>query len=181
MIIELKPDVITMDIEMPRMDGITFLKKLMKHYPIPVIILSSLTAAGGSLALEAIEAGAVEVMNKHGAAYSVGGISVELIDKIKAAACVNIEKYRRIKVSPHARKLPLTKTTNKVIAIGASTGGTIALEEILTAMPFNFPGIVIVQHMPEHFTKAFAGRLNTLSKIEVSEAVDGDRVTPGRA
>ena len=180
----LKPDLVTMDIEMPRMDGITFLRKLMKHYPIPVIILSSLTQKGGELALEALECGAVEVMSKPSVAYSVGDVSVALIDKIKAAARVRPERRQpvaRALREPAQQRLSLTRTTNRVVAIGASTGGTEALASLLKALPPNAPGIVIVQHMPEHFTRAFAERLDTLCAIEVKEAADGDTVSTGRA
>ncbi len=183
-IIKLKPDVVTLDIEMPRMDGITFLRKLMCYYPIPVIIVSSLTPKGGELALEALDAGAVDVMCKPGAAYTVGDMSVELIDKIKAAARVRVSK-RQDGSQPGAAgrpvRLAMTRTTNKVLAIGASTGGTQALQQVLTAMPANAPGMTIVQHMPEHFTRAFADRLNELCAIEVKEAEDNDPVLPGRA
>jgi len=182
-IVALQPDVITLDVEMPRMDGITFLRKLMEHHPLPVIIVSSLTPEGGELALEALDAGAVEVMCKPGAAYTVGDMSVELIDKIKAAARVKVQARTS---RPGAKAQPirhraLSRTTNKVVAIGASTGGTQALQDVLVAMPANAPGIVIVQHMPEHFTRSFADRLNELCAIEVKEAEDGDTVTPGKA
>jgi len=181
-IVHLKPDVITLDIEMPRMDGITFLKKLMKHYPLPVIVVSSLTPRGGELAVEALEVGAVEVMCKPGKSYTVGDMSVALIDRIKAAARVNVkrdfEKKERHQIAQV--RLSLSKTTNKVVAIGASTGGTKALEVVLTSLPANAPGTVIVQHMPEHFTRSFAERLNNLCAVEVKEAADEDRVIPGK-
>jgi len=182
-IVELKPDVVTLDIEMPRMDGITFLRKLMRHYPLPVVIVSSLTPQGGDLAMEALEAGAVDVMCKPGAAYSVGDMSVELIDKIKAAAHVKVtgEGAKSPRAATSAAPLALTRTTNKVLAVGASTGGTEALVQLLSQMPHNAPGMVVVQHMPEFFTRSFAERLNGISAMEVSEAVDGDRVIPGRA
>jgi len=183
-IVKLKPDVITLDIEMPRMDGLTFLRKLMMHYPIPTIVVSSLTAKGGDLALEALYEGAVEVMCKPGAAYTVGDMALTLTEKIKAAARVNPREIAQIQkpvVTAEKRKLSLTRTTNKVVAIGASTGGTQALETILTALPVNAPGIVIVQHMPEKFTKSFADRLNDICDIRVKEAEDGDRVIPGQA
>ncbi len=181
-IVQLKPDVITLDIEMPRMDGITFLKKLMQYYPLPVIIVSSLTPKGGELAMEALEAGAVEVMCKPGAAYTVGDMSVELIDKIKAAARVRVQKREaKPSLDQTYKKLSLTKTTNKVVVIGASTGGTEALLKVLRVLPPNSPGIAIVQHMPEHFTRSFANRLNELCDIEVKEAENGDTVIPGRA
>lgn len=183
-IVYLQPDVITLDIEMPRMDGITFLKKLMRHFPLPVIVVSSLTAKGGELAMEALEAGAVDVMCKPGASYTVGDMSVELIDKIKAAAKVDIKRRASIIAENPERSeavSALTRTTNKVVAIGSSTGGTQALQVVLTRMPPNSPGIVIVQHMPEHFTRSFANRLNELCTIEVKEAEDNDSVVPGKA
>jgi two-component system chemotaxis response regulator CheB len=182
-IVKLKPDVVTLDIEMPRMDGITFLTKLMRHYPLPVIVVSSLTAKGGDLALEAIHSGAVDVMSKPGAAYTVGDMSVELIDKIKAAARVDIQKIGKKKETRKEplKRLSMTRTTNKVIAIGASTGGTQALHDVLSAMPANAPGIMVVQHMPEHFTRSFADRLNDCCSIEVKEAEDGDTIVPGKA
>lgn len=183
-IVYLQPDVLTLDIEMPRMDGITFLKKLMRHFPLPVIVVSSLTAKGGDLAMEALDAGAVDVMCKPGASYTVGDMSVELIDKIKAAAHVDIK--RRASLISETPQRPetvsaLTRTTNKVVAIGSSTGGTQALQAVLTRMPPNSPGIVIVQHMPEHFTRSFANRLNELCQIEVKEAENDDSVVPGKA
>jgi len=183
-IVKLKPDVITLDIEMPRMDGLTFLRKLMKHYPIPTIVVSSLTAKGGDLALEALNEGAVEVMCKPGTAYTVGDMALTLTEKIKAAAKVNLKDTVRENTLDDrsvGKKLSLSRTTNKVIAIGASTGGTQAIQSILTSMPVNSPGIVIVQHMPERFTKSFADRLDTICDIQVKEAEDSDRVIPGRA
>lgn len=181
-IVTLRPDVLTLDIEMPRMDGLTFLRKLMHHYPMPVIIVSSLTPKGGEVAMEALQAGAVDVFCKPGAAYTIGDLSVELAEKIKAAARVNVR--RMIETKPPTRpvtRLTMTRTTNKIVAIGSSTGGTEALTVVLTAMPPGAPGIVIVQHMPEVFTKSFADRLNDLCAIEVREAKDGDVVGPGRA
>ncbi|MBI1319509.1 MAG: chemotaxis-specific protein-glutamate methyltransferase CheB [Candidatus Hydrogenedens sp.] len=182
MIVRLAPDVITLDMEMPRMDGITFLRKLMAHHPIPAIIVSSLTPKGGELALEAIDAGAVDVLCKPGSAFSVGDMTEQLKDKIKAAARVKLSK-RAEKPAPSGpvTRLSMTRTTNKIIAIGASTGGTQALQNVLTQLPAACPGIVIVQHMPEHFTRAFADRLNEVCEIEVKEAEEGDSVLPGRA
>lgn len=182
-IVALKPDVLTLDVEMPRMDGITFLKRLMKYYPLPTVVVSSLTAKGGELAIEALQAGAVDVMCKPGTSYSVGDMSVELIEKIKAASRVSLTKidYVREEGNKSVKKLSLTKTTNKVIAIGASTGGTTALETVLKALPGNTAGIVIVQHMPESFTRSFAKRLDSLCDLEVVEARDGESVIPGKA
>lgn len=182
-IVNLKPDVITLDIEMPRMDGLTFLRKLMKYYPLPTIIVSSLTPQGGKLTLEAMEIGAVDVIAKPSTAYSVGDMSAQLVEKIRAASRVKIVK-RDDTAAYMASNEPiraLAQTSNKVIAIGASTGGTEALKNVLTKMPPNSPGIVIVQHMPANFTTAFAARLNDLSQITVKEAEDNDSVTPGTA
>lgn len=183
-IVQLKPDVVTLDIEMPRMDGITFLRKLMKYFPMPVIIVSSLTEAGGELAMEAMDIGAVEVISKPGQAYSVGDMSVQLAEKIRAAARVDVRRrvmqqggqINRPLVAP---TLALSRTTNKIIAIGSSTGGTEALKEVLPLLPPSSPGILVVQHMPPHFTTKFAARLNELSQIRVKEAEDGDSVVPG--
>jgi len=181
-IVQLKPDVITLDIEMPKMDGITFLKKLMQHFPLPVIIISSLTSESSETAYEALEAGAVEVMNKPSSAYSVGDISIQLIDKIKAASRVRVDKKKAAKESSSIKPavLAMKKTTDRVVVIGSSTGGTIALQKLLTAMPRMCPPIVVVQHMPEGFTKSFADRLNELCECEVKESVDGDSLIPGR-
>ncbi|MCC6581153.1 MAG: chemotaxis response regulator protein-glutamate methylesterase [Phycisphaeraceae bacterium] len=182
-IVELQPDVLTLDIEMPRMDGLTFLRKLMHYHPIPAVIVSSLTPKGGELAMEAIEAGAVDVVCKPGAAYKVGDLAVELIDKIKAAAHAKVTK--REPVAPAAKatikRLSMTRTTHRVIAIGTSTGGTEALRHVLSRLPGNSPGIVIVQHMPAQFTKAFANSLNNNCEIQVKEAENGDTVAPGKA
>jgi two-component system chemotaxis response regulator CheB len=182
LIVRLKPDVITLDVEMPRMDGITFLRKLMKYRPMPVVIVSSLTPEGGVLALEAIEAGAVEVMAKPGAAYTVGEMAAELAEKVRAAGKVRMRREIRGRSSrPETPvRLSLARTTNVIVAIGASTGGTQALHEILTRLPANSPGMVVAQHMPEHFTRAFADRLSAACAVEVKEAEDGDVVGIGR-
>lgn len=183
-IVALRPDVITLDIEMPRMDGLTFLRKLMKHFPLPVIIVSSLTRKGGKVALEAVESGAVEVLAKPGEAYSVGDMGQQLAEKIRAAALIDVtERAKKIDLSKFTGKrlAALSETTNKVIAVGSSTGGTEALKAFLTRLPANAPGIVMVQHMPANFTNAFAERLNELCQIEVKEAEDGDVVRSGRA
>ncbi len=184
-IVRFKPDVVILDIEMPRMDGITFLKKLMKYYPLPVIIVSSLTPKGGKLALEAVENGAVEVLPKPGGAYTVGDMRQQLADKIRAAAKVYVSRNRGDSVVERSPvQLPsraLKETTNKVIAIGASTGGTEALKKVLSQFPPTIPGIAVVQHMPPNFTTAFAERLNGICAIDVKEASDGDAVLPGLA
>jgi two-component system chemotaxis response regulator CheB len=181
-IVQCEPDVITLDIEMPRMDGITFLRKLIEHHPLPVVVVSSLTPQGGNLAMEALDSGAVEVLCKPGSAYTVGDMTVELIDKVKAASRAKVKKKAARPGGGSAKeRLALTHTTNRVIAIGASTGGTNALQDLIEALPPDAPGMVIVQHMPEHFTRSFAERLNRLSAVEVREAEDGDGVINGRA
>ncbi|MGM0587741.1 MAG: protein-glutamate methylesterase/protein-glutamine glutaminase [Bacteroidota bacterium] len=192
-IVRLDPDVITLDVEMPRMDGITFLKKIMRYFPKPVIIVSSLTEKGSELALEALDAGAVEVMCKPGGAYSVGELSLQLANVIRAASQANIKKkevYRyksRDKIdspSQSKKKAPKTKktrvSTDKIITIGASTGGTEAIKQVMLNMPADCPGTLICQHMPPKFTTSFADRLNSLCRMEVKEAEDGDRVMLGR-
>ena len=181
-IVKLRPDVMTLDIEMPRMDGITFLKKLMRYYPLPVIVVSSLTLKGGVLALEAMESGAVEVVSKPGGAYSVGDMRQQLGDKIRAAARARVARQmddsaQDLRVSSHAMK----ETTGKVITVGASTGGTEALKKVLSQLPQSAPGVVAVQHLPPNLTTTFAQRLNSVCAIEVKEAEDGDSVLPGRA
>ncbi len=183
-ILQLEPDVNTLDVEMPRMDGITFLKKLMKYKPMPVIIVSSLTQAGSSMALEALESGAIDVVAKPGSSFSVGELSEQLADKIRGAAMA--KRGLRLPVasasiSPEpAGGYRLQDTTDKVIALGASTGGTEAIKAVLTQLDAGMPGIVIVQHMPAQFTKAFAQRLDGICRMEVKEAEDNDLVRTGR-
>ncbi|MEH0019639.1 MAG: chemotaxis response regulator protein-glutamate methylesterase [Desulfobacter sp.] len=183
-IVRLKPDVVTLDIEMPRMDGITFLKKLMQYYPLPVIVLSSLTEKGSKLAMDAFAAGAVDVISKPGSAYSVGEMSNDLARKIRDVANARVKP---IVPPPEACALSavnsraLSATTNKIIAIGASTGGTEAIRRVLTQFPENAPGTLVVQHMPVQFTASFAKRLDSLCRIRVKEAQDGDSVLNGQA
>ena len=191
-----RPDVITLDIEMPRMDGLTFLRKLMHQQPIPVVICSSLTEKGAETTLKALQYGAVEIINKPrlGVAQFLHEAQILICDAVKAAAAARVRSLRppRPEVetkftadvvlakgnAQHAEKI---KTTEKVVVIGASTGGTEALRSYLEAMPHDAPGTVIVQHMPEHFTKAFAKRLDTTCRVTVKEAADGDTILPGRA
>ena len=185
-IVYLKPDVITLDVEMPRMDGLTFLGKLMKHYPMPVVVVSSLAKKGGDVALKAIELGAVEVIAKPGSAYSVADMSEQLIEKVKAAAKVTAFRKPDEKAMSSAAQgggvmaSIGVKTTNKIIAIGASTGGTDALREVISRLPANSPPVVVVQHMPQNFTKAFADRLNGICQVQVKEAVDGEYLATGK-
>lgn len=183
-ILALKPDVLTLDIEMPRMDGLTFLEKLMKGHPMPVVMISSLTSKGADTTLRALGLGAIDYVSKPKLDVSNGTIEMadEILAKVKAAASA---RPRRVPVTT-APSLPSGKTyqfsaTHKVVAVGASTGGTEALRELLSPLPADFPGIVIVQHMPEAFTRQFAARLDSLCKISVREAADGDRILPGHA
>ena len=157
----------------------------MRYHPMPVIIVSSLTQKGGKLAMDALSIGALEVISKPSSAYSVGEMSVQLADKIRAVAKVRVGGNGTRPATPEnikaVRLKALVETTNKIIAIGASTGGTEALKVVLTEMPPNVPGILVVQHMPAHFTTSFAERLNELSSITVKEAQDGDSLVNGTA
>ena len=190
-ILELDPDVMTLDIEMPRMDGLTFLKTIMKHRPMPVIIMSSLTAAGSRKALEALQAGAVDVMEKPGGAYSAYSDGNRLAEKIRAAAGARLTASgggeRSVTASAAAPARPAHPpagrhfSRRRIILIGASTGGTEALRVVLTSMSGDLPGICIVQHIPAYFSKAFADRLNEICPMEVREAKQGDVVRPGLA
>lgn len=178
-ILQLKPDVLTLDVEMPKMDGITFLGKLMQSHPMPVIVLSSLTPKGGKTAMAALESGAVDVICKPGESYTVGDLCSELIEKIKAASKAKIFAPQTLERSAAKKSLAMVETTNKIIAIGASTGGVQALTQVITSLPANCPGVVVVQHMPEKFTKSFAERLDELCAVKVREAKDNDRLTNG--
>jgi len=170
---------------MPRMDGITFLRKLMKSYPCRVIVVSSLAEKGGEVALKAIDYGACEVMAKPGLSYSVQNMSEQLIVKIKAVYRIPISaikpKVDLHRIEKKSQRQSMIRTTNKIIAIGASTGGTTAITEVLISMPINCPPIMIVQHMPPFFTKSFADRLNQQCAIEVKEAENMDILSPGKA
>ncbi len=188
------PDVITLDVEMPRMDGITFLQKIMAQHPIPVVICSSLTGKGAETTLKALECGAVEIIQKPrmGTKQFLQESKTLICDAVKAASQVRLRKIspaREIQpkltadavlAKPIGSKA-MIRTTEKVVVVGASTGGTEALRVFLEALPSNAPGMVIVQHMPENFTSSFAQRLNSLSALTVKEAADNDSVLPGRA
>ncbi|MEP9410154.1 MAG: chemotaxis response regulator protein-glutamate methylesterase [Candidatus Brocadia sp.] len=190
-ILNLKPDVITLDVEMPRMDGISFLQRLMTYYPLPVIMVSSLTQAGCETTLKALEVGALDFVAKPSldVSHTLDEIVTELAEKIKESAGVKVRKKEYFKNTCNKNTTTrhtetshaLINSTHKIIAIGASTGGTEALKEVLMQMPPNAPGILIVQHMPQLFTKSFADRLNSLCSIEVREAKDGDSIIPGLA
>ncbi len=185
LIVQLKPDVITLDIEMPRMDGLSFLAKLMRYHPLPVVVISSLTPAGSREAMRAFELGALEVLCKPGSAYAVGDAVPRLARTIRAAAAARGRLPRPVEL-PTVDKPPpgsgaLARTSEKVLALGASTGGTEALREVLAALPGDTPGMVIVQHMPPLFTAAFAHGLNRTSRVHVAEAAGGEPLLPGLA
>lgn len=182
-ILALEPEVLTLDVEMPRMDGVEFLRRLMPQYPIPVIIVSSLTEDGKSITLAALEAGAVDFVHKpaFNIASGLNEMLNELADKIRMAASVDVSHLHHGSYNPVSTKVEaLEESTDKVVAIGASTGGTEAIRAIIPRFPRNMPGIVIVQHMPPGFTRLFAQRLNEQSEMEVKEAESGDRVVNGR-
>ncbi|HEX7049139.1 MAG TPA: chemotaxis response regulator protein-glutamate methylesterase [Longimicrobiales bacterium] len=184
-IAQLRPDVLTLDIEMPRMDGLSFLEKLMAHHPMPVVIVSSLAPEGSEAAVRALALGAIEVVSKPGSAYSTPQDARRLVEAIRAGASARIARPATgVRSAPAAsrrsERRPLV-TTHKVLAIGASTGGPAAIETILRALPANAPGTVIVQHMPGQFTTAFAARLNQVCAMEVREARDNDPIVPGLA
>lgn len=186
LLVQLKPDLMTLDIEMPRMDGITFLEKVMEHFPTRTVILSSLSAEGSALALRALELGAVDVMEKPSldVAQSLQGMAAELRQRLKAAGSANLQ--RRVLALPVRRpgtevsSQALSRTTHQVIAVASSTGGTEALKVLLPMFPVDLPGTVVVQHMPAVFTKTYADHLQQLCPFEVKEAQEGDKVIPGR-
>ena len=189
------PDVIVLDVEMPRMDGISFLKKIMAERPTPVVICSTLTEKGAETTMQALAAGAVSIVTKPklGLKRFLEDSSSDIVGAVKAAAQANVRRMvsaQPLKVAPKLNAdaiLPaagghaMAQTTERIVAIGTSTGGTQALEVVLTALPRVCPGIVIVQHMPEKFTEAFANRLDGICKLDVKEAANNDRVLPGRA
>jgi two-component system chemotaxis response regulator CheB len=183
MILQLEPDVLTLDIEMPRMDGLTFLKVLKEHRPMPVVIVSSLTPAGSQLALRAMELGAVDVMAKQSAAWNIGSLREQLAHRVKGAARARLSLLHPVK--PSAEALESTAgaqfSPRQLIVMGASTGGTEAVKSVLMRLPPNLPGICIVQHIPPVFSRTFAERLNECCALEVREAVHGDEVRPGTA
>jgi two-component system chemotaxis response regulator CheB len=192
------PDVITLDVEMPRMDGITFLRKLMAQRPVPVVMCSSLTEEGSATLMQALEAGAVDIILKPKleAAEFLLDSKLRICDVVKAAARARLARAPRpygdkrghapqpklsadVMLAPPTGHRAMARTTENVVCIGASTGGTESLRVVLEALPADSPGIIVVQHMPEQFTAALARRLNTLSNMEVREAVDGDTVLRG--
>jgi two-component system chemotaxis response regulator CheB len=177
MIVSLNPDVLTLDIEMPRMDGLTFLQKLMAAKPIPTIIVSSVAPSGSSVAMACLEAGAFDVVAKPSAAYSLGETVDQICALVRAAA--GTRPVARVKTSTQSPPLANFNTTHKIILIGASTGGTEATRSVLRRFPAATPGIVIVQHMPPGFTRLYAESLGSSCAMRVKEAADGDAVAPG--
>jgi two-component system chemotaxis response regulator CheB len=188
---ELNPDVLTLDLEMPRMDGLTFLRIIMEQRPLPVIIMSSLSQRGSDYAFEALRLGAFDVLAKPGGPYSFGDLGPQLIARIKATAGARIRRTVAATALPAAPVAPVARPARAatdrrragrdLIVLGASTGGTEALSEVLTRLPGTLPPIAIVQHIPPVFSRTFAERLNALCAFEVREAVDGDRLEPGLA
>jgi two-component system chemotaxis response regulator CheB len=184
MLLKHEPDVMTLDIEMPRMDGLSFLARIMEHRPMPVIIVSSITQSGSTASVEALRLGAFDVLTKPGGPQSVGELVTQIKTRIRAVKSGAV----RVRRAPVAAATPVTapqklvsRATNGLIAIGASTGGTQAIEAMLTRLPAQVPPIVIVQHMPPHFTKAFADRLDKVCAIKVIEAQGGEVLQPGTA
>jgi two-component system, chemotaxis family, protein-glutamate methylesterase/glutaminase len=189
---EVAPDVITLDVEMPRMDGITFLQKIMSQHPIPVVICSSLAIERSETTLKALEYGAVEIIQKPslGTKEFLKESRIHICDSVKAAAMAKIKKIHRMRevspkltadaVLPKPNSGAMIKTTEKVVAVGASTGGTEALRVLFESLPVDCPGMVVVQHMPENFTKAFAKRLDSLCQVSVKEASNNDTVLRGQ-
>jgi two-component system chemotaxis response regulator CheB len=183
----LQPDVLTLDVEMPRMDGLTFLEKLMRSHPMPVVMVSALTPSGCDITLRALELGAVNFVTKPQVEVNerMAGTIPEIVEKIREAAQARIRRPRAELPPPPAvvmtRARERAALTQRIIAVGASVGGTEAIRELLTAMPADAPGVVIVQHMPERFTRSFAERCDQLSALRVREAEDGAPVTQGEA
>ncbi len=186
LIVKLNPDVLTLDVEMPRMDGVEFLKRLMAQKPLPVVMVSALTEKGARITLDALSAGAVDFVSKPKAdvARNLEGMLLELRTKLKIASTANVSRYKKSAEVLHQvvreKGAALAESTDKVICLGASTGGTEALRAVLETLPRTAPGVVIAQHMPATFTRLFAERLDQLCPMEVKEAADGDRVVSGR-
>jgi two-component system chemotaxis response regulator CheB len=179
----LRPDVLTLDVEMPRMDGLTFLEKLMAAHPMPVVVVSSLTPASSAMALKALELGAVGVVCKPGSQFSIPDVARDIVSQVRAASLAKVKTPAVRKARPTISTPPESSlvTTRKILAIGASTGGPRAIEDVLTSLPPAGPGTIIVQHMPVQFTAEFAKRLNGLCAMRVAEAVDGEEVLAGKA
>lgn len=184
-IVKLNPDVVTLDVEMPRMDGVEFLRRLMPQFPIPVVMVSALTEVGKQITFDALAAGAVDVVAKpsRNVAGGLASMMTELCAKVSAAAGANVSMWKASALvkRPVKAVAALSESTDKVIAIGASTGGVVAAKVVLQSLPKTAPGVVIVQHLPETFTGAYAERLNRECPQDCVEATDGARILPGRA
>lgn len=183
-IVNKNPDVITLDVEMPKMDGVEFLKKLMPQYPVPVVMVSAMTGPKASITIEALESGAIDYVLKPSSSFGnkLHEMIDELIEKLKVAAKADVSHWKNKDYngsSVKTKQKVLHGGTDKIIAIGASTGGTVALRKIIEQFPANMPGTIIVQHMPAGFTKMFAEKLDTISKVSVKEAETGDRILRG--
>ncbi|OFZ22922.1 MAG: chemotaxis response regulator protein-glutamate methylesterase [Bdellovibrionales bacterium GWB1_55_8] len=184
-LVALKPDVMTLDIEMPRMDGLTFLEKVMKHFPTRTVIISSLSTAQSATALRALELGAIDVLEKPAldVTKALNTMADDIRAKVKTAACARLRQplLHSPVATPAVTNRSLIRTTHQILAIASSTGGTEALKVVLSRLPEDIPGTVIVQHMPPVFTRTYADHLQQLCRFEVKEAEDGDRILPGRA
>ncbi len=180
-IAKLRPDVLTLDIEMPRMDGLTFLRALMQHHPLPTIVVSSVTPKGCETAVACLAAGAIDVLNKPNDAYSIGDLGRQLAQLILEVNGTSPRAVAPIDARARPKPTATIRTTNRVIALGASTGGTEALAAVISAMPAIAPGMLIVQHMPAGFTQSLARRLDEISDVSVREAAGGEIVGPGTA
>lgn len=184
-LVQLKPDVMTLDVEMPRMDGISFLEKVMQHFPTRTIIFSSLAKTGSETYLRALEAGAIEIMEKPSidVSQTLEALSITFLEKIRAVARARINPIKKLTPTGPVQKVAptsLARTTHQLLAVASSTGGTEALKVFLSGMPADLPGTLVVQHMPPGFTKSFAENLNKMFPFEVKEAEEGDQVVPGR-
>jgi two-component system, chemotaxis family, protein-glutamate methylesterase/glutaminase len=181
----LRPDVLTLDVEMPRMDGLTFLEKLMAAHPMPVVVVSSLTPASSAMALRALQLGAIGVVCKPGSQFSIPDVARDVVHQVRAAALAKVkplgQRPQRVVQAALPKATDSLVTTRKILAIGASTGGPRAIEDVLTQLPPAGPGTVVVQHMPAQFTGEFAKRLNSLCAMRVAEATDGEEVLSGKA
>jgi len=185
-IVQLRPDVLTLDVEMPRMDGVEFLRRLMPQHPLPVLMVSALTERGAQITMEALEAGAVDFVTKPAADVQrgLGEMLAELREKVKAVSRADVSRWKTGAAQPRPRPAAtraLAVTTDKIIAVGASTGGTQAVRDLMSGFPADMPGTVIVQHMPPGFTRLFAQNLDLVCAMTVREAREGDRLIPGLA
>lgn len=181
-IVTLKPDVLTLDVDMPRMNGVDFLRKLMPQYPLPTVMVSAHTEKGAKITLDAIDAGAIDFVTKprSGLKQNLANMLIELRTKIKIASVVNVSHWKTVQdVVTQPSATEFKRASRRIVAIGASTGGTDAIKQVITRFPPTIPGVVIVQHMPEKFTKTFAERMNSICSVSVKEAENGDRVVPG--